>query len=147
MLESLLNFIRPPDDADAKTLKRWRWNVALALLAFTGFGAWTFTPMGFARAQEVEKKITQVVEPIQKQIEQIGKDVDKLASSVAQTKALLIRKLAADLEREIVDAKSRQCKAQNVEAATYFRGQVLEKQAEYLDLTQREFRLPACAET
>lgn len=147
MLESLLNFIRPPDDADAKTLKRWRWNVALMLLASGIFGFWTLTPFGFARAQEVEAKVKAAVEPIQKQIGDIAEQVQKLSDALGDTNRLLLRKLSSDLERQIVDAKSRQCKAATVEVATYFRGQVLELQADYLELTKREFVAPSCAET
>lgn len=147
MLESLLNFIRPPDDADAKTLKRWRWNVALMLLASGIFGFWTLTPFGFARAQEVEAKVRAAVDPIQQQIREVADKVGYLADEVSKTKDLLIRKLAQDLEREIVDAKIRQCKAQTTEAAAYFRAQVLDKQADYLELTKREFVAPSCAET
>lgn len=148
MLASLLNFIRPPDNSDPKTLKRWRWNVALLLLMLSVFAAWTFTPDGYARAQTVDEKVKAAVEPIQKQVADVDKKVSIIATDLTETKTLLIRKLTQELEREIVDTKLRQCKASTVEAAAYFRNQLIEKQADYRELTKGpDFVAPSCAET
>jgi len=147
MPERLLAFIRPPADADPRKVMRWRWNVALTLLAGWLFIAYSLSPMGFARAEEVESKIRTAVEPIQQQIEEVDKKIEAVTRELADQKRLLLRKLASDLEREIVDAKIRQCKASSVEAAAYFRQQAIDKQAAYFELIGRNFVAPSCAET
>lgn len=147
MLESFLNFVRPPDEADAKTLKRWRWNVALMLIAGFVFAVWTRTPFGYALAQDVDQKVAAAVEPIQKQIAEVDEKVSKVGQDLTATRKLLLKKLQRDLEREITDAKVRQCKAASVEMADYFRKLVLDRQAEYKDLVGEDFDAPSCAET
>ncbi len=147
MVESLLDFIRPPDDADARTIKRWRWNVALTLLAFWAMAFLAFaSPWKFARAGDIDDKVKAAVEPIQQQVATVGRKVDEIAADLTDTKELLIRKLTVELEREILEAKRRQCKAQTIDTVEYFRKQVIEKLDDYRSLTKREYDVPGCAE-
>lgn len=146
MIDQILNFVRPPDDADPKTLKRWHWNAALMLIGGFVFAVWSWTPFGYARAQEVEKKIAAAVEPIQQQVAAVDGKVEKIAADLTYTKELLIRKLTVELEREILEAKRRQCKAQTIDTVEYFRKQVIEKLDDYRSLTKREYDVPGCAE-
>lgn len=146
MLDRLLSFVRPPLDAQPQHVTRWRWNVALSLLAGWIFAIYAFSPVGFVRAQDVDVKIRAAVEPIQQQIAEVDKKVGSINRELTEQKKLLLRKLASDLEREIVDAKIRQCKASSTEAAAYFRQQVIEKQASYHELMNRDFLAPSCTE-
>ncbi len=146
MLTDFFNFIRPPDDATPERIRRWRWNVAAAVLAGFIFSVWTLTPWGFALAQTVDQKVTAAVKPLQEELAGVKKSVDDLTDETKVIKQLLLHKLSADLEREIVDAKRRQCKAATVDEADYFRGQEQEKQVEYLDLVHREFKVPNCVD-
>ena len=142
----IVDFIRPPDDHDPRLVRRWRWNVAVLLLSGFLFAVWTRTPWGYVLAGDAERKVREAVEPLQKQISEVRQAVSDVADETKDLKRLLLRKLAADLEREIVDAQIRKCKASSLDAAEYFRAQLSEKQMACYELTHREYKPPSCAE-
>lgn len=147
MVNDLLAFIRPPDSADTRLTNRWHWNVALTLMVFWAMAFLAFaSPWKFARAGDIDDKVKAAVEPIQQQVATVGRKVDEIAADLTYTKELLIRKLTVELEREILEAKRRQCKAQTIDTVEYFRKQVIEKLDDYRSLTKREYDVPGCAE-
>lgn len=145
-LGDLLNFVRPPDTADGKAVRRWRSNVAFTLFVFVLFGSWSVTKWGFARAEDIDHKVETAVSPIRHEIEGLKSEQRQQRTLIEETRQLAIENQATDYEGKIVDFKTRMCKASKEEAASTWRLLVLDYQNRYLKLTGRNFPAPSCAD-
>ncbi len=146
MIKDVLDLFRPPDNADARAVRRWRSNVASGLMFGFVVGAWALSDWGFARAGDVEKKVEQAVGPVRSEIEGLKGEQRQQRALIEETRLLAIENQAADYEGKIVDFKTRQCKASKDEAAATWRTLVLDYQNRYLKLTGRNFPAPSCAD-
>lgn len=139
-MRSILDFIRPPEDADWKSVNRWRWNVTLTLLVLVGGLTWGYGPRGFAGTKDVEQKIKAAVEPIAQKQDEHGRKLDDVAKMVADS-------LAKGVASEIRLIVAKRC-AGGIDAAERERlaAQLDAKQEEYFGYKGFRYPLPSCSE-
>lgn len=129
----LLSFIRPPEDATPKQLKRWRWNVALSLLAGFLFCCWSLSPWGYAKASEVDDKISTLRGEMAAQSAITNKLAGQVTTALGEWKATEIRSVASKLCRESMLAERDKL---NIE--------IDRKQEEYKNLKGERYQIPGC---
>lgn len=125
-MKEILNFIRPPEDADWKHVNRWRWNVTLTLLAIVIAVALLSRTVAFAG--DVDKKISAAIEPIAKEQRAQGEKIDKVTR-------LLTEQLAATVAAQIRLTISKRCKTQG-----FVEREELNRERDRLQQQYREYK-------
>lgn len=97
-MRAILDFIRPPEDAEWKHVNRWRWNVTLTLLVLAGGCGWAYGPKGFAWANDMDTKIDSKLKPVVESQQRTDAKVDKLSVLILEQ---LASKTAADIRLNI----------------------------------------------
>jgi len=91
MIKDVIDFLRPPLDADPKKQHRWQTNVAISLGAVGLFLFWSLTKYGFALASDVQQKVEKAVEPLRTEIATIKEVQAEQSKQQAETKVILQR--------------------------------------------------------
>lgn len=143
MLKDLLDFIRPPEDAQWKSVNRWRWNVTI-VTAVTVLGlGWGYGPRGFARAGDIDKKIETVVEsklaPVVKEQKEQRALLDKVSN-------LLTDQLSATVAAQIRLNISKRCKTTDFNEREELAREKDRLQGQYKSYAGEYYREPSCAD-
>lgn len=91
MFKEVIDFLRPPLDADPKKQHRWQTNVAISLGATAVFVFWSMTKYGFALAGDVQEKVQLAVEPLRAEIATIKQVQEEQSKQQTETKIILQR--------------------------------------------------------
>jgi hypothetical protein len=143
-MRELLNFVRPPEDADWKHVNRWRWNVCLTLLVLgVATAAASFGPTRFARADEVDRKIAPA---LQEKIDPIAKEQREQRVVLDRVSRLLTEQLAESVAAQIRLNISKRCKATTFEERDALVREKDRLQDQYRTYTGELYREPSCAE-
>lgn len=95
--------------------------------------------VGFARADDVDRKITASVTPINVQLTQLTRSVsDQGIAAREQT--------LQSLRTAIVDAQVKKCRSGKAETAAIYRELVMTAQERYYVLAQQSYPVPPCAD-
>jgi hypothetical protein len=143
MLKDLLNFVRPPEDADWKSVNRWRWNVCLTLAALVIGMGWAFSPKGFAWAGDIDKKIEQVVEEKLSPVVKEQKEQRALLDNVSR---LLTDQLSATVAAQIRLNISKRCKTTDFLAREELAREKDRLQGQYRSYAGEYYREPSCSD-
>ena len=138
-MRELLNFIRPPEDADWKAINRWRWNVCLTLLVLCAGAIFAVSPAGFAYAGDLDKKIKDAIEPIAQQQKVQGEKLD-------QVSRLLTEQLAATVAAQIRLAVSKRCKTAGFVEREELARELDRLQDQYVTYKGSRYTAPTCGE-
>lgn len=143
---SLVDFIRPPEDATPRQVNRWRWNVMMTLLALIGFAAWAASPWGFAYAADIDRKISKAIEPIQGQLTAQGNQLTLMSQQLDQTaedtKEVLIELLATKIRSAVVS----RCAAVGSLERERLTQQIESLERQYMKRAGERYPLPRCDE-
>lgn len=143
MLKDVLNFVRPPEDANWKTVNRWRWNVCLTLTGLVIGMGWAFSPKGFAWAQDLDKKIETVVESKLAPVVREQKEQRALLDKVSN---LLTDQLAATVAAQIRLNISKRCKTTDFMAREELAREKDRLQGQYRSYANEYYREPSCSD-
>jgi hypothetical protein len=138
-MQWLLDFIRPPEDAEWKTVNRWRWNVAMTLLVLSALVAWAYGPKGFAGDALVDQKIADAQRPLMEAQKKTNDKVDRMST-------LLMNQLANSKAAEIRLNISKRCKSNSIPERDYLAAEKDRLQEEYISLKGVRYVEPTCAE-
>jgi hypothetical protein len=136
-VKEILDFIRPPEDATAKQVNRWRWNVCLTLLVLVGSVGWLYKSVAWA--ESVEKKIAAAIEPIAKEQHAQGAKIDTVTR-------LLTEQLAATVAAQIRLTISKRCKATAFADREELNREKDRLQAQYREYKGELYVEPGCAD-
>ncbi len=134
-MEWLLNFLRPPEDASPKSIRRWNFNVSITMLILGGFCIFSVSPYGFAWAgdmRQVDQKIEKAVAPTNQKLDSLAKLV---TDSLATGKAAAIRSVI-----------SKRCKTQGFMERDELAREKDRLQEEYRTLKGEFYREPECSQ-
>jgi len=127
-IQAVIDWLRPPPDlpegssAEAKAkhrnaVSRYRQNVTYSLLGIFVFGAWSLSPWGFARANDVDQHVQKALEPIQTEIATIkdaqtrqGKQLDEQNKILTRLSDQLSEQLIASTASQIRILIGKRCK-------------------------------------
>lgn len=138
--------------------RKWRQNVANLLFILCCIAAFTLIAMfwgwplvgGLVWGSELDKKITAQIEvataPLKADLEQVKANQAQQKGAIEDQRRLIVAGIAERYEAQIVDYKTKMCKAETDEARATWRDLVLEYQRRYVDLTGKQFLSPGCAE-
>ena len=116
----------------------WRlWIVTFSFFAMGWFGFMGLS--GFAKADEVDRKINAAAIPITVTLASITRKVDEQAAAAREQTLQLLRVA-------IVDAQVKKCHAGKSETAAIYRQMVLDAQEKYYQIAQQTYAAPACAD-
>lgn len=96
----------------------------------------------FARAGDVDKKISEAVQPIKTQVEEIDSKLSRVEREVIAARIV-------SLEESLFSLRKSQCTAisrQNTEATEFYGRRMQRLSAQYHDATGRAYQPPSCAE-
>lgn len=129
---------------DGRVLKRagftifWRFGFVMFFLFSMGWLG-IIGLVGFARADDVDRKIAGAVTPLNITLVQLSKSVtDYGAAAKEQT--------LQQLRAAIVDAQVKKCRAPKAETAAIYRQMVMDAQERYYSITQQSYAAPLCAD-
>lgn len=144
MMKGILDFVRPPENADWKSVNRWRWNVALTLIVLVTGAGFAVSPKGFALASEVEKTIDKKIED---KIAPVVKEQQEQRVVLNRMSDLLLNQLMQAKAAEIRLTVSKRCKAQTFEERDRLNGEKDRLQREYAALNNGvKYDEPGCGE-
>jgi hypothetical protein len=135
----LLDFIRPPEDADWKKVTRWRWNVCLILIVLVAYAIVAATPLGYAKAGETERKIAAAIEPIAKEQKEQRTSLDNLSK-------LITEQLAASLATQIRAVTLKRCKVTGSDERDELTREIDRLQDLFIGYKGSRYSVPSCAE-
>lgn len=136
-MRELLNFIRPPEDADWKTVNRWRWNVCLTLLVLTGAVVVLYKQAAWAG--DVDSKIAAASKELKDEQAKTNDKVDRLSG-------LLIAQLANAKAAEIRLTISKRCKTTGYVEREELMREKERLQEEYISLRGVKYDEPDCGD-
>lgn len=143
MLKDLLNFIRPPEDAEWKSVNRWRWNICLIVTILVVGMGWAFSPKGFAKAGDIDKKIETAIEqklaPVVKEQKEQRALLDKVSN-------LLTDQLSATVAAQIRLNISKRCKTTDFSEREELAREKDRLQGQYKSYANEYYREPSCAD-
>lgn len=143
------------NDTESRT---WRQHVANGLFALSAFAGFTLVAMfvgwpllgSLVWGAELDRKIAAQVEvatePLRKELEHVRQSQAAQKAVIDDTRKLVIAGIAERYEAQIVDYKTKLCKAETEEARETWRELVLEYQRRYFELTGLPNLAPGCAE-
>lgn len=91
MIKDIIDFLRPPLEADPKKQHLWQTNVSITLGFMVAFCFWSLTKYGFALADDVQGRVEKAVEPLRVEIATIKKVQAEQSKQQAETKDILKR--------------------------------------------------------
>lgn len=136
-MRSILDFVRPPEDADWKHVNRWRWNVSLMLLVLAGTIGWMYKNVAWAG--DVDKKIAAAIEPLTKEQKEQGQKIDIVAK-------LLTEQLAESKAAEIRLNIAKRCKSNSASEREALAKEKDRLQEAYKSYKGDYYREPGCGE-
>lgn len=145
-MSDLLNFIRPPEDADWKTLNRWRWNVCLSLLVLFIFAGLAMSPWGFLRAEEAERRAASLSVTVDQKIAGLQTEQKKQGAAIDRVSQLLIEQLATAKAAQIRLVISKRCKTTGFVERDELQREIERLQEEYMSLKSVKYDAPSCSE-
>jgi septal ring factor EnvC (AmiA/AmiB activator) len=107
MIKDIIDFVRPPDTADGRAIRRWRSNVAMILIAGFLYCAWSLTGWGFARASDINEHVQKTIEPLKTEITEIKQAQVKQGEQLRRTEQILTR-LSAQLTDQLITSNGSQ---------------------------------------
>jgi hypothetical protein len=138
-MRELLNFIRPPENADWKEVNRWRWNVCLTLMILVAAVSWSYGPKGHASEAVVDKKIADAQAPLIEAQKKTDQKVDRMSS-------LLMNQLANSKAAEIRLNISKRCRSSDPIVRDQLLNEKDRLQDEYMAIKGYRYVEPACSE-
>jgi hypothetical protein len=152
-----LLFLRPPDlpqdDSDAehkryrKALAHWSTKVVMVMAVFAVAGAWALSPIGFARAGDLEDKINTAIEPLQKQQDNLKTQLNQVQNLQARDSRRLSLSLANGIASEIRFLLSKSCKEKDGDERERLYREISKKTDEYEEFKGVPFGAwPKCGE-
>lgn len=96
----------------------------------------------FARAGDVDKKISEVVQPLKSQVEEIDQKLSRVEREVIAARIV-------SLEESLFSLRKSQCaaiKGGNAEAVEFYARRLQRVGAQYHDATGRAYQPPSCSE-
>lgn len=116
----------------------WRFGFIIFVLFSMGWLS-IIGLVGFARADEVDRKIAVSVAPMNLALAQLTRSVtDYGAAAREQT--------LQQLRAAIVDAQVKKCRAPKAETAAIYRQMVMDAQERYYSIAQQSYAAPLCAD-
>ena len=143
MLKDLLNFVRPPEDAEWKSVNRWRWNVCLTLAGLVIATGWAFSSKGFAWAGDLDKKIETAVEA---KLAPVVKEQQEQRALLNKVSSLLTDQLAATVAAQIRLNISKRCKTTLFAEREELAREKDRLQGQYKSYAGEYYREPSCAD-
>lgn len=151
-----LLFLRPPDlpqdDSDAEHKKyrlrmaRWSTKVAVVMGVFVVAVAWALSPIGFARAGDMQSKIDEALKPLQQQQTELKAQVAEVKAIQARDSKRLAVSLSNGVASEIRSLRLKICKGlPNEDRDRYWR-EISRLQDEYSELRGASYNVPSCGE-
>lgn len=130
--------------ADGKALKRagftifWRFGFVVFVMFSMGWLT-IFGLIGFARADDVDRKIAAWGTPMNITLVQLSKTVTDYGMAAKE-------QTLQQLRAAIVDAQVKKCRAPKAETAAIYRQMVMDAQERYYSIAQQSYAAPPCAD-
>lgn len=150
-IKNLLDLI-PAADAPAEQIYRWRllcvvfgffvtWSMAIT------WGHFPWVSKGLAHSQELELQTSALEETIEIAQTNTARSLQRVEDSISKLTDLFVAEKERALRNEIFQARQSQCRAtaasRNAAAIT---SRLVELRSEYVQLTGRDYPVPACNE-
>lgn len=150
-MRAILDFIRPPEDADWRAVNRWRWNVTLSLLAIALILSYAATPWGVVMAHDQDRKITEAVEkkiaPIVTEQRAQGAALKHLTSQQDAMTKLLLENLAESTAAKIRLIIAKRCRLPTFDPGRESLNEELRKlEKDYISYAGEAYEKPNCTE-
>jgi hypothetical protein len=136
-MREILNFLRPPEDADWKTVNRWRWNVCATLLCILVVGGVALKNVAWA--SDLDKKIADAIKPIAQEQQEQRILLDNVSK-------LLTEQLSATVAAQIRLNISKRCKTTDFTTREELAREKDRLQTQYRTYKGEYYREPGCAE-
>lgn len=151
-----LLFLRPPDLPQNDTpeehmkyrrsLAKWSTKVAVVIGVFAVAGAWALSPIGFARAADVQQQITKALEPIQDEAAKLKSEIVEIKTIQARDSRRLAVSLSNGVASEIRSLRLKICKGLPTEDRDRHWREIGRLQDEYSELRGAPYNVPSCGE-
>lgn len=138
--------------------RKWRLTVANTLIILIICNIFTLSAMLYAVprlgslvwARDIEEKVnvvhTRVKQDVSGEFDKLRYEVELQGKKVDIAYSMIRTKLIADSRAKIIEYRLRQCEADNVDSRQTWRTLMQAEQAKYLELTERDFVAPPCAD-
>lgn len=127
---------------DGRVLRRagftifWRFGFVIFVLFSMGWLT-VIGLVGFARADDVDRKIAASVMPINIALTQLTRSVTSYGAAARE-------QTLQQLRAAIVDAQVKKCRAPKAETAAIYRQMVMDAQERYYSIAQQSYAAPRC---
>lgn len=127
-------------------LARWSTKVAVVIGVFVVAGAWALSPIGFARAGDIQTRIDKALEPLQKQQAEMTAEIAKVKATQERDSRRLVLSLSNSIASEMRLLRAKICKGQTTEDRDRLWAEISRRQDEYSELRGQPYAVPSCGE-